>query len=66
MELLRANGVHAPVVVGGIIPEAHDAGGDVLRLQYLNNVEIRPGDVSTASDFGKQLLGLIFRQNSTT
>jgi anti-sigma regulatory factor (Ser/Thr protein kinase) len=51
---------------GGIIPEAHDAGGDVLRLQYLNNVEIRPGDVSTASDFGKQLLGLIFRQNSTT
>ena len=51
---------------GGVIPEAHDAGGDVLRLQYLNNVEIRPGDVSTASDFGEELLGLIFRQTSTT
>jgi serine/threonine-protein kinase RsbW len=51
---------------GGIIPEAHAGGGDVLRLQYLNNVEIRAGDVSTASDFGKELLGLIFRQNSPT
>jgi serine/threonine-protein kinase RsbW len=51
---------------GGIIPEAHDGGGDVLRLQYLNNVEIRPADVSTASDFGGELLGLIFRQNPST
>jgi anti-sigma regulatory factor (Ser/Thr protein kinase) len=51
---------------GGIIPEAHSAGGDVLRLQYLNNVEVRPDDVSTASDFGEELLGLIFRQNSCT
>ena len=51
---------------GGIIPEAHAGGGDVLRLQYLNNVEIRAGDVSTASDFGKELLGLIFRQSSPT
>jgi len=49
---------------GGIIPEAHAAGGDVLRLQYLNNVEIRAGDVSTASDFGEELLGLIFRQST--
>jgi Histidine kinase-like ATPase domain len=48
---------------GGIIPEAHPAGGDVLRLQYLNNVEIEAGDVSTASDFGEELLGLIFRQS---
>jgi len=48
---------------GGIIPEAHPGGGDVLRLQYLNNVEIEAGDVSTASDFGEELLGLIFRQN---
>jgi anti-sigma regulatory factor (Ser/Thr protein kinase) len=45
---------------GGIIPEARD--GDVLRLQYLNNVEILPDDVSTASDFGKELLDLIFEQ----
>ena len=51
---------------GGIIPEAHAAGGDTLRLQYLNNVEIQPGDVSTASDFGEELLGLIFRQNFST
>jgi hypothetical protein len=50
---------------GGIIPEAHDRRGDVLRLQYLNNVEIRAGDVSTASDFGEELLGLIFRQNTS-
>lgn len=49
---------------GGIIPEAHGgaASGDVLRLQYLNNVEIKPDDVQTASDFGRELLGLIFRQ----
>ena len=51
------------VFFGGIIPEAHAGGGDVLRLQYLNNVEVRAGDVSTASDFGEELLGLIFRQN---
>jgi anti-sigma regulatory factor (Ser/Thr protein kinase) len=51
---------------GGIIPEAHSAGGDVLRLQYLNNVEVRPDDVSTASDFGEELLGLIFGQNPST
>src|SRR5918995_835667 len=52
------------VFFGGIIPETHPAGGDVLRLQYLNNVEIEAGDVSTASDFGEELLGLIFRQNT--
>jgi serine/threonine-protein kinase RsbW len=51
------------VFFGGIIPEAHPGGGDVLRLQYLNNVEIEAGDVSTASDFGVELLGLISRQN---
>ena len=51
------------VFFGGIIPEAHPAGGDLLRLQYLNNIEIQAGDVSTASDFGAELLALIFRQN---
>jgi hypothetical protein len=51
---------------GGIIPEAYSGaiGGDVLRLQYLNNIEIKPGDVYTASDFGGELLGLIFRQRN--
>ena len=45
---------------GGLIPEAHGgaAGGDILRLQYLNNVEIKPDGVHTASDFGRELLGL--------
>ena len=49
---------------GGIIPEAHggDIGGDALRLQYLNNIEIETDDVRTASDFGGELLNLIFRQ----
>jgi hypothetical protein len=52
------------VFFGGIIPEAHPGGGDVLRLQYLNNVEIQATDVSTASDFGEELLNRIFRQNT--
>src|SRR3712207_9391146 len=30
---------------GGIIPELRD--GDVLRLQYLNEVDVRPDDVRT-------------------
>jgi hypothetical protein len=45
---------------GGILPELLNGG--VLRLQYLNNVEIERGDVSTASDFGEELLNLIFEQ----
>ena len=48
---------------GGIIPELRD--GDVLRLQYLNEVDVRPEDVSTASDFGQGLVNLIFGQKST-
>ncbi len=47
---------------GGIIPELRD--GDVLRLQYLNEVDIRPEDVSTASDFGGELVNLIFGEKS--
>ena len=52
---------------GGIIPEAYSGaiGGDVLRLQYLNNIEIKAGDVYTASNFGRELLGLILRQRDT-
>ncbi len=45
---------------GGIIPELR--GEDVLRLQYLNNVEVERDDVHTASDFGEELLNLIFAQ----
>ena len=49
---------------GGIIPEAAGGatGGDVLRLQYLNEVEIRAEDVHTASDFGAELVDLILQQ----
>jgi anti-sigma regulatory factor (Ser/Thr protein kinase) len=52
---------------GGIIPEGHGGAtrGDILRLQYVNNVEIKPDDVQTASDFGRELLALIFRQKGT-
>ncbi len=48
---------------GGIIPELRD--GDVLRLQYLNEVDIRPEDVRTGSDFGQELVNLIFQERST-
>ena len=53
---------------GGILPEAHDGAtsGDVLRLQYLNNVEIKPDDVHTASDFGRELLGMVLQQYKET
>ena len=44
---------------GGIIPELCD--GDVLRLQYLNEVDIRPEDVRTGSDFGQDLVSRIFQ-----
>ncbi|HSC34622.1 MAG TPA: hypothetical protein VLG45_05045, partial [Thermodesulfobacteriota bacterium] len=42
---------------GCIIPEYRD--GDVLRLQYLNNVEISRDDIKTASGFGEKLLDAI-------
>ena len=44
---------------GCVIPEYGD--GDVLRLQYLNNVEISRDDIKTASDFGQKLLDTILR-----
>ncbi len=42
---------------GGILPEFRN--GDVLRLQYLNNVEILKNDIKTASDFGSKLLNYV-------
>ncbi|MGB2692880.1 MAG: ATP-binding protein [Thermodesulfobacteriota bacterium] len=44
---------------GYLIPEYSDS--DVLRLQYLNNVEISRDDIKTASDFGEELLGFIIK-----
>ena len=49
---------------GCVIPEGAGGGGDVLRLRYLNNVEVEPGDVSTASPVGEELLDLIFGQRA--
>ncbi len=45
---------------GGVFPERND--GDVLRYQYLNNVEADPSDVSVASDFGRELLDFIWHR----
>lgn len=41
----------------GIIPEMFD--GDVLRIQYLNNVSIDSAKVVVVSDFGKELFKYI-------
>ena len=49
---------------GAIIPELRD--GDVLRLQYLNEVDVRADDVRTGSDFGRELAKVIFQQKSAT
>ncbi|MCU1458151.1 MAG: putative anti-sigma regulatory factor, serine/threonine protein kinase [Actinomycetia bacterium] len=45
---------------GGVFPERSE--GDVLRYQYLNNVEADPSDVSVASDFGRELLDFIWHR----
>jgi len=44
---------------GGIVPET--AAGDVLRLQYLNNVAVDPTDLQTASDFSRGLLDYVMK-----
>ena len=44
----------------GIIHELHD--GDVLRLEYLNNVKIDPAKIVVVSDFGKYLFGYIWKE----
>jgi anti-sigma regulatory factor (Ser/Thr protein kinase)/GNAT superfamily N-acetyltransferase len=41
----------------GIIPELNN--GDVLRLQYLNNVEIDLNEIVTASEFGEELANYV-------
>ncbi len=41
----------------GIIPEICQ--GDVLRLQYLNNISVAAGDVVLASDFGRELFDYV-------
>jgi anti-sigma regulatory factor (Ser/Thr protein kinase)/GNAT superfamily N-acetyltransferase len=41
----------------GVIPEMSE--GDVLRLQYLNNVDVDLDNIEIASDFGKELLDYV-------
>ena len=41
----------------GVIPEMSE--GDVLRLQYLNNVDVDLENIQVASDFGKELLDYV-------
>lgn len=47
---------------GGVVP--HLAGGDVLRLQYLHEVDADPSDVAVASEFGADLLTYIVDRRS--
>ena len=42
----------------GIVPELHN--GDVLRLQYMNNVHIDKNKIVVVSDFAKKMLNYIF------
>ena len=44
----------------GVIPEYYET-GDVLRLQYLNNVELEKKKLQTASEFGKEILEYVLR-----
>jgi anti-sigma regulatory factor (Ser/Thr protein kinase) len=44
---------------GGIIPELKN--GDVLRLQYLNNVDVDSGSIKIESEFGKELTAYVLK-----
>jgi serine/threonine-protein kinase RsbW len=43
----------------GVVPELAD--GDVLRLQYLNNLDVDVDAPQIASDFGKELYAYVVR-----
>ena len=44
----------------GVIPEMKR--GDVLRMQYLNNVDFDENEIVTASDFGKELADYVVKE----
>jgi anti-sigma regulatory factor (Ser/Thr protein kinase)/GNAT superfamily N-acetyltransferase len=44
---------------GGVIPGLYD--GDILRLQYLNNVDLKDEQIQTASDYGKCLVEYVLK-----
>jgi anti-sigma regulatory factor (Ser/Thr protein kinase) len=43
----------------GVVPELAD--GDVLRLQYLNEVDVEVASAQIASDFGRELFGYVVK-----
>jgi anti-sigma regulatory factor (Ser/Thr protein kinase)/GNAT superfamily N-acetyltransferase len=47
----------------GVVPEM-SPGGDALRLQYLNNVEVNLENIQVASDFGKELLNYVSKSRA--
>ena len=47
----------------GIVPDL--VGDDILRLQYLNDVEIDVASAQIASDFGKDLIAYVVRAIAT-
>jgi serine/threonine-protein kinase RsbW len=48
---------------GGMIPEI--ANGDALRLQFLNNIAIDPGQIQLATDWGKELLAYVLQAQAS-
>lgn len=49
----------------GVLPE-HVASGDTLSLQYLNDVDVNPEEIRTASDFGARLTAFVLDDHRTT
>ena len=49
---------------GGIFPHLRGK-GDVLRLQYLNDVDVHIDDIQVASDLGRRLLDYIEQQRAS-
>ncbi len=48
---------------GAIVPERRH--GDVLRMQSLHDADVHSDDLTTASDFGTELLEYIFERKRT-
>jgi len=44
---------------GAVIPELDN--GDILRMQFLNNVEIQADEIRTASPTGQQMLDYVIK-----
>ena len=53
------------VFYSGIFPNTR-ADGDVLRMQSLNRVTVRAGDVAVVSDHGRELLDYVLADLAAT